>query len=77
MRMAMTKAANDSLPIVGIRDSGFGIRESGFGIRDSGLGIRESNPISRIPDPGPRSVIYSWTVDYAVGLLFAMEELAC
>ena len=43
----------------------------------SGVGSRESNLISRIPDPGPLSVIvYSWTVDHAVGLLFAMEELA-
>jgi len=61
-----------------------GIRDSGFGTRDSGIGIRDSNPISRVPDPGSRVpdpgplsvIVYSWTVDHAVGLLFAMEELA-
>jgi len=45
--------------------------------RNSGFGVRDSNAISRIADLGPLSVIvYSWTVDHAVGLLFAMEELA-
>jgi hypothetical protein len=59
----MTEAANDSLSVVRIRDSGF---EPDF-----------PDPACRIPDPGPLSVIvYSWTVDHAVGLLFAMEELA-
>ena len=31
-----------SIPIIGIRDSGFGVRDSGFGIRDSGFGVRDS-----------------------------------
>ena len=44
MRMAMIEVANDSLSVVGIRDSCV--------------------------------IVYSWTVDHAVGLLFAMEEVA-
>ena len=63
----------------GNRDSGFGIRDWAFGIGHSGFKADFPNPESRIPNPesGPLSVIvYSWTVDHAVGLLFAMEELA-
>ena len=64
MRMAMIEAANDSLSVVGIRDSGTEIRAR-----------FSRSPWSRIP--GPLSVIvYSWTADHAVGLLFAMEEVA-